>query len=232
MQEDKVEELTSYLSGFVSEARRRRMERVLAERTRWVTLALEDIYQPHNASAVLRSCECFGVQDVHIIEDRNEYDPSPRVDMGSSGWLTLKRYDEGSDNTTLALDVLRQRGYKLVATTPHRDDCLLEDLAVEQPLALLFGTEETGLSERAMAAADAFVRIPMYGFTESFNISVCAALMLHELTRKIRAEKILWTLSTEEKAELRLQWYRQSIRGVEHIERRYWAERGVVEDGA
>jgi tRNA (guanosine-2'-O-)-methyltransferase len=230
--EDKIEQLTSYLSGFVSEPRRRRMEQVLAERTRWITLGLEDIYQPHNTSAVLRSCECFGVQDVHIIENRNEYNPSPQVDMGSSGWLTLNRYEEERDNTELALDVLRERGYKLVATTPHRDDCLLEDLAVHQPIALLFGTEETGLSERALAAADTFVRIPMYGFTESFNISVCAALMLHELTRKIRAEKVPWALGEKEKAELRLQWYRDSIRGAELIEQRYWAECGVAEDGA
>ncbi len=231
MHESKIEQLTAYLSGFVSAPRRRRIEQVLAERTRWIALVLEDIYQPHNSSAVLRSCECFGVQDVHIIENSNEYNPSPQVDMGSSGWLTLHRYDEGIDNTELAIAVLRERGYKLVATTPHRDDCLLEDLAVDQPLALLFGTEDTGLSERALAASDAFVRIPMYGFTESLNISVSAALMLRELTRKMRVENRAWQLSGNEEAELRLQWYRGSIRGVELIEERYWTEQGRAEDG-
>ena len=143
MHEKESEQLTAYLSGFVSARRRRRIEQVLAQRTRWIALALEDIYQPHNASAVLRSCDCFGVQDVHIIENRNEYTPSPQVDMGSSGWLSLIRYDEGAENTETALAALKERGYKLVATTPHRDDCLLEDLAVDKPLALLFGTEDT-----------------------------------------------------------------------------------------
>lgn len=231
MLDKEIEELTAYLSGFVSARRRRRIEQVLAERTRWIALVLEDIYQPHNASAVLRSCDCFGVQDVHIIENRNEYNPSPQVDMGSSGWLSLTRYDEGADNTETALASLKERGYQLVATTPHRDDCLLDDLAVDKPLALLFGTEDTGLSEKALAAADSFVRVPMYGFTESLNISVCAALMLRELTRKMRAENAAWPLSDRERAELRLAWYRRSIRAVELIEQRYWSERGAMEDG-
>ena len=119
--------MLAYLRDFVSERRRARIETVLAERTRWLTVALEDIYQPHNASAVLRSCECFGVQDVHIIENRNEYSLNPGVDMGASHWLTLRRYrEEGADNTTPALDALKERGYRLYATTPHRDDLLLQ----------------------------------------------------------------------------------------------------------
>ena len=219
-------QLLAHLRDFVSDRRQQRMEEVLGERTRWLTVALEDIYQPHNASAVLRSCECFGVQDVHIIENRNEYNLNPAVDRGASHWLTLHRYrEEAADNSTRALSALKEDGYRLFATTPHRDDLLLEEVPVDRPLAVLFGTEETGLSGRALAAADAYVRIPMYGFTESFNLSVCAALTLRELSSKMRMQEVPWPLSEDEKDALMLEWYRYSIRGVELLEERYWAER-------
>ena len=222
---NETEEILAYLRGFISDRRRARIEAVLAERTRWLTVVLEDIYQPHNASAVLRSCECFGVQDVHIIENRNEYSLNPGVDMGASHWLTLHRYrEEGKDNTNSTLNALKERGYQLYATTPHRDDLLLEEVPVDRPVAVLFGTEETGLSDGALAATDAYVRIPMYGFTESFNISVCVALTLRELSNKIRQERVSWALSEEERKALMLAWYRHSIRGVELLEERYWKE--------
>ena len=225
---DEREALIAYLGTLVSARRRRRMEEVLASRTRLLTIALEDIYQPHNASAVLRSCECFGVQDVHIIENRNEYCLNSEVDMGASHWLTLHRYrQEGVDNTAVALSALKERGYRLVATTTHRDDgCALDDLPVTGPLALLFGTEELGLSAGALAAADDCIHIPMCGFTESLNISVCAALTLRELTRTLRASGLVWALDDGEKAELRLAWYRRSLRGAELLEQRFFAERG------
>ncbi len=198
----------------------------MGERTRWLTVALEDIYQPHNASAVLRSCECFGVQDVHIIENRNEYNLNPAVDRGASHWLTLHRYrEEAIDNSTRALAALKEGDYRLFAMTPHRDDLQLEEVPVDRPLAVLFGTEETGLSARVLEAADAYVRIPMYGFTESFNLSVSAALTLRELSIKMRLQEVPWSLSKDEKDALLLDWYRHSIRGVELLEERYWAAR-------
>jgi tRNA (guanosine-2'-O-)-methyltransferase len=224
---DDREALTAYLGRQISARRKGRMEDVLASRTRLLTIALEDIYQPHNASAVMRSCECFGVQDVHIIENRNEYCLNPDVDMGASHWLTLHRYrQEGIDNTAVALNALKERGYRLVATTPHRDGCALDDLPVTGPLALLFGTEELGLSAGALALADDYIHIPMCGFTESLNISVCAALALRELTRTLRVNGFQWALSDEEKAELRLAWYRRSVRGAELLEQRFFVERG------
>ena len=216
-------ELTDYLAAFVSERRRGRMEEVLAERTRFIAVVLEDLFQPHNASAVLRSCDCFGVQDVHIVEGRNAYRVNADVDMGASGWLTMHRYGD----MDAGLRALRQRGYRLVAATPHRDDCSLDDLPVDRPLAVLFGTEEAGLSDGALAAADEYVRVPMYGFSESFNISVCAALILRELTGRLRAAGGDWGLSAEEKAALRLEWYRRSVRGVAHVERRFMEARGA-----
>jgi tRNA (guanosine-2'-O-)-methyltransferase len=214
-------ELTAYLGDFVSERRKRRMEEVLAWRTRCMTVVLEDIYQSHNASAVLRSCECFGVQDVHIIESRNAYCVNVDIDVGASGWLTLHKYRDVST----ALAKLKDRGYRLVAATPHRDACTLEELGVDQPLAVALGTEELGLSAGLLAVADEYVRVPMYGFTESFNISVCAALILRELIGRLHRSARDWRLTSEEKDELRLHWYRHSVRGVELIEERFLRER-------
>ena len=216
-------ELTDYLAAFVSERRRGRMEEVLTQRTRFIAVLLEDLYQPHNASAVLRSCDCFGVQDIHIIEGRNAYKVNADVDMGASSWLTMHRYG----NIDAGLRAVRQRGSRVVAATPHYDDCSLDDLPMDHPLVVLFGTEETGLSDRALAVADDYVRVPMYGFSESFNISVCAALILRELTGRIRAMGGDWGLSVEEKAALRLEWYRRSVRGVAHVEQRFMEMRGA-----
>ena len=217
------QQLTAYLGSFISAQRRERMEQVLAWRTRFLTVVLEDLYQPHNASAVLRSCDCFGVQDLHIIEDRNAYQVNSDIDVGASGWLTLHRYSDSD----AALKRLKENGYRLIAATPHRDDCSLDELAVDAPLAVFFGTEELGLSERVLAAADEFVRVPMFGFTESFNISVCAALILRELTDRLRQRDGDWGLTEEEREVLRLTWYRRSVRGVEMIERRFREERGL-----
>ena len=222
-------DLTDFLGQFVSAERRQRVEGVLAQRSRYLTVVLEDIYQTHNASAVLRSCECFGVQDVHIIENRNTYTVNPDVDLGASKWLDLIRYnDADGDNSLRCLQALRTAGYRLVAATPHRYEHTLDDLPVDAKTALMFGTEEQGLTEHALAAADLSVRVPMFGFTESFNVSVCAALMLRELSRRMREENEDWSLSDTEKAELRLRWYRKMVRGSALLEERFLSEKAAT----
>jgi len=199
-------ELRDYLFSFISENKQHLFETIIEDRTRYLTVVLENIYQPHNASAVLRSCDLFGVQDVHIIENSNEYTLSDQVAMGSSKWLTLKKYNEEKENTIACFDALRKEGYKIVATTPHTKDVMLADLPLDQKTALVFGTELTGLSDVAMENADAYVKIPMYGFTESFNISVSAALSLYQLTDNIRKSKIDWSLSKDEKIDIQINW--------------------------
>ena len=225
--------LVAYLAEFVSAHKKQRIEQVLGWRTRHLTLVLEDLYQPHNASAVLRSCDCFGVQDVHIIESRNPYTVNPDVALGASKWLTLIRHNQpGADNTRACIETLRQRGYRIVAASPNQDDCLLDELPVQGRLAVMFGTEEEGLSPGAMEQADEYVKIPMYGFTPSFNISVSAALIMAELTGKIRTADLDWGLTEAEKLALRLNWYRETIRGSDLIEQRFWAERGESGSGS
>lgn len=212
--------LLQHLSGFITENRKQTFEAVLANRTRYVSVVVEDIYQPHNASAVLRSCDCFGVQDVHILEYENEYTVNPGVALGASKWLDLEVYRDEHPAAT-CFDKLREKGFRIMATTPHTDDMLIDEIPLDQPVALVFGNEGRGISDTVRALADGFVKIPMYGFTESFNISVSAALSLYAVTEKLRNTNINWQLSEAEKDELRLRWTRATIKNVEGIEARY-----------
>ena len=226
MVEVSVEELLDHLGSFVSENRRAKIDEVLECRTRFLTLALEDVYQSHNASAVLRSCECFGLQDVHVVEKRNPFTINQDVAIGASQWLDIKTY-AGSDGRVIQTlyDNLHKEGYRIVATTPGKGSVALEELSVESPLAVIMGTEEEGLSPKALETADERLRIPMFGFTRSFNISVSAALIIRELTMRIRSSAVRWQLSEAEKQSLKLRWYRQIVRGAAELEKRYLEDR-------
>lgn len=212
-------QLIDYLYQFISDERKAKFDEVLNFRTRHITIALEDIYQPHNASAVLRSCDIFGIQDIHIIENKNAYTVSRDVALGSPKWLNLVKYNKtGTNNTLSCIHTLKEKGYTIVATTPNTNDCTIEHLPIEKPLALFFGTELTGISEDVKQHADEFVKIPMFGFTESFNISVSAALCLHAITTRLHHSDLNWHLTTNEKEEITLQWLRNTIKKVDLIE--------------
>ncbi|MBI3133303.1 MAG: RNA methyltransferase [Bacteroidetes bacterium] len=211
--------LVDQMLEHISDHKRNLFDQILENRTRHITVVLENIFQPHNASAVLRSCDCFGVQDIHIIENGNKYETSSGVDMGASKWLTLYKYNQEENNTVAALQALKKKGYKIIATTPHTNDCMIDTLPVDEPFALVFGTELTGLSELAMQQADGFVRLPMYGFTESYNISVSVALSLYETTARLRKSTTSWHLSEQEKLDLKLHWVRQVVKHAEKVEK-------------
>ena len=197
-----------------SENKRSLFDRLAPLRTRHISVVLEDIYQSHNAAAVLRSCDCFGVQDVHVIEDRNHYAPNSDVSMGSDKWVDYYKHPD----ILQTYDELRSKGYRIIATLPHENDTLITQLDISQPVALVFGTELTGLTPEAIAHADGYVKVPMYGFTESFNISVCAALSLFCLTEKMRSDpSIAWQLTADEQITLKLYWAMQVIRDGRHV---------------
>lgn len=218
----KQAELVNYLREFATESRWEKITEVAEQRTRHITVVVEDIYQSHNASAVLRSCDGFGIQDVHIIENKNEFDASSQVTIGADQWLTLHRYKkEGIDNTEACFKRLKKQGYKLIATTPHEDDTNLNDLSITDKTALVFGSEIDGISNRAKELADGFVKIPMAGFSESFNISVSAAVCLYNITRRLKESDTLWKLSEEELDDLKLQWLKKSIKAGEQLEKAF-----------
>jgi tRNA (guanosine-2'-O-)-methyltransferase len=214
-------ELIAYLSQFITDNKREKIDQVLINRTRYLTLAVEDIYQPHNASAIVRTCDCFGIQELHVIENKNKYKVNPDVTLGSSKWVDIVQYNKEENNTASCIMALKKEGYKVVATTPHMDGMDLEDLPLEQKTALLFGNEVEGLSEKAIELADGFVKIPMNGFTESLNISVSAAICIHFLTLKLHQMEVAWRLSDEQKAAIKLRWIKNIVKRSDVLEKEF-----------
>jgi len=206
------EDLLLELHQFLSPQRIERFESVLSNRTRHFTVAVENIFQSHNASAVMRTCDCFGIQDLHVIANSNKYALSKDVAMGAEKWVDMHSYFKKENNTQDCINHLKAEGFQIVATTPHHDDVLLPEFDVTKKSAFFFGTEISGLSDVVLGQADAFVRIPMYGFTESYNVSVSAALVLHDVVTRLKKSDIDWTLSKAELLDKRIDWAVKSIR--------------------
>jgi tRNA (guanosine-2'-O-)-methyltransferase len=218
--------LTEYLEGFVGERRLGKLKEVLNKRTNHLTIVLEDVYQTHNFSAVLRSADIFGIQSINFIENRNKYKISEDVAMGSTQWLNLNRYQHHENNTKACLNDLKAKGYTIVATSLHQNSISLHQLDMSRPTALVFGTELTGITKDVEEMADEFVTLPMYGFTESFNISVCAALCMYELRGRIEKEFPNYQLTLSEKETIYIEWLKSSIRKpdliIKEFETRYF----------
>ena len=227
MDKETQQQLIDYLRDFTTEERWEKIEQVLSQRTNHITVVLEDLHKPHNANAVLRSCDGFGVQDVHIIENLNEFDTAGTVSIGAHQWLTLHRYNNPKqDNVKQCFAELKSQGYQIIATTPHEKDSNLSELDISTKTALVFGTELNGVSDRVMELADGYVKIPMYGFSESFNISVSAAVCLYDLTTRLRAANNDSGLSEYYKQELRRKWLKKTIKAGKKLEERFFQDQG------
>lgn len=176
-------------------------------RTRYLTLAIENLYQSHNTSAVVRTADCFGIQDVFVIA-KSAYKLNGDVAMGASKWINEHRF--ANENTQACIAEVKARGYKVVATSPHAKKSIF-DLDIDKPICLMFGSEKKGLSQQAMDLADEQICIPMYGFTESFNISVSAALCLQVLRQRLEHGSIPWRLTEQEQIDLKIGWCRRIL---------------------
>ena len=196
-------------------------DRISSQRTNHLTVVLENIHQEHNASAVLRSCDCFGIQNLHVIEKNNRYKVQRDIALGAGRWVDVFNYDQGEQPTRDCLLKLKDRGYKIVATTPHERDVTIHELPIDQPVALVFGTEKKGISKEVVELADEFVRIPMYGFTESFNISVSAALALNILRQRLEQSDLSWKLNDEEQTLLKIKWCKKILRSGDEMEEEF-----------
>lgn len=220
---EQLQELTTYLCQFITGRRQAVLDQVIEQRTRFVTVVLENIKQSHNASAVLRSAECLGVQDVHIIDDENIYGTNKKVLKGAHKWLDIHRYKtKGINNTEVCFTKLKEQGYRLYLADSSPEGLSIDEIPISQKIALVFGSEQTGSSTYALQQADVKVHIPMVGFTESFNVSVSAALALHSVLPKVRKSEG-WSLSEKEKEELKLCWLRKSIRNVKMLEEKFFS---------
>lgn len=210
--------LLEYLEGFITDNRKNGFLNVLKNRTKHITIAMEDVYQLHNTSAVMRSCEVFGIQELNVIEQRFGKRIDKEIALGAEKWVDINRFSSIQN----CIDDLKNKGYQIIATTPHNDSCLLDEFDITKKSAIFFGTEKLGLSEEVMQQADGFLKIPMVGFTESLNISVSAAIVIQDLTNRIRKSSIEWQLTEEEIIDKRLDWTRKSIKDIAYIESRYY----------
>lgn len=210
-----------FLENILTDNRKAKFLKVLENRTNHFTIAVEDIFQMHNASAVMRSCEVFGIQELNVIEQRYGKSIDKEIAMGAQKWVDINTFDRIST----CVDSLKAKGYQIIATTPHEGDCLMDDFDITKPSALFFGTERDGLSEEILQRADGFLKIPMVGFTESLNISVSAAIIIQNLTSRLRNTNIDWHLSEQEMLEKRLAWAKSSIKDIKRIEERYYENR-------
>jgi tRNA (guanosine-2'-O-)-methyltransferase len=206
-------ELLKHLESFLTENRKQRFDAVLPQRTKHFTVATEDVYQLHNTSAVMRSCDVFGIQEVHIVEEVNSKRIDGEIAMGAQKWVDLNRYQ----NVKSCIRDLKAKGYQIVATTPHATDCELIDFDSSKKSCFFFGRETEGLSQQVMDNADCFLKIPMVGFTESLNISVSAAIILQHVTSKLRKSDINWKLTDEEILEKRFDWIKKTIKNYDAI---------------
>ena len=215
-------ELLNLFESYLTDKRKTLYKKVIAERTCHFTVVLEDISQPHNASAILRTCDIFGVQDLHTVENKYINRVSKYVAKGSQKWITSKRYKSDDNNTQICFDNLREKGYQIIATSPHNNSCLLQDFDISKKTAFVFGEETEGISDFVKENADGFLNIPMVGFTESLNISVAAAIILQDVTTKLRNSDLDWHLSEEEKEMLYYDWLKNSIKNSDVIEEKFY----------
>lgn len=197
--------------NMITESKQEMFDRIAADRTKHITVVMENIHKEHNASAVLRTCDCFGIQELHAIEKNNTYEIQRDIALGAGNWVDLFTHTEGANPTVTCLEDLRDKGYKIIATSPHTENDI-NDLDLNEPIALVFGTEKKGVSDKVEEMADQLVKIPMYGFTESFNISVSAAIALNIIRRNLKQSNINWKLSHEEQVKLKIQWSTKIIR--------------------
>ena len=214
-------ERIALLSGFMLPARYDVLRRTVAMSTRYMTILAENTFHPQNAAALIRHCEAFGLQQMHTVETFCRFNPSAAIVRGTDRWVDIRRHG----STAEALAALRAEGYRIVATTPHREDTTPESFDVGRGrFALVFGTEHAGISEEVLASADEFLRIPMCGMVESLNVSASAAILIYMLSERMRRQVEGWNMTAAEQAATLYGWMCRSVKDSEKILKRTFGE--------
>lgn len=227
--EDKLKkELIEYLSTFVTQERLELLEQKINQRTQQLTLVIEDVFQSRNISAIIRSADCLGIQDIHVIENKNKFILDKTVSAGSGKWTHIIRHNNKKNNTKNCINNLKKEGYQIIATTPHNTNISLEEINIRNnKIAILLGTELTGLSNEAIKLSDKRMGIKMVGFTESLNISVCAAICSYHLIDRMKKETSSWRIKKEARLNIMLNWLRNSIKSSSKIEKKFLRENEI-----
>ena len=201
------------LEPFVTAARLARMRQVLAQRLAWFTVVLDNLFDPHNISAVLRSCDAFGVQNVHVIESVETFKVNREISMRADKWLTLHRWRSFAECRT----ALKRRRFTLLATSVAADALPLDAAPCDRRVAVVLGNEHRGVSEATRAACDGVVTIPMHGFVESLNVSVAAALVIAGCAGRMRRAGRQVLLSPRERSAVWNTWMRQQVKHPDQV---------------
>ena len=219
---DECRERVEYLSSFLLESRIDTLNRALDKRTDYITVLTENMFHAQNASAIVRHCEAFGVQNIHTVEELCPFLPTLNIALGTDKWIDIHRHA----TTAEAVKALRADGYRIVATTPHHKSCTPETFDVTKgKFVLVFGTEKTGVSEEILAEADDYLQIPMCGMVDSLNVSASAAILIYMLSERMRAECEGWQLTDERKLRTLYDWYRYAVRDSEALLIRKFGDR-------
>jgi len=173
-----AKEIVDRLAPFLLDRRRAKIDEVLVRRLGSIHVAVESPYDIHNALALVRSCEAFGLLNFHLIKPTLKKRAGRRTTMGTKNWVDIKVHE--------TLDAFFSQGLPIAAAAP-KGEVSLDDLDVTRPLCLLFGNEREGLSKEAMERSGTTYHIPMFGMAESLNISVAGAISLYEVAKKRRA---------------------------------------------
>lgn len=222
------QELYTYLDSFLQEPRRERLNGVLDNRTTHFCVAMEDLFYERNSGAIIRTADGYGIQNVHVIEPKDSFKSKVTniISKGAEKWVTKTQHDDIKNGAKQCIDELRKQGYQIVATSPHTDGHTIHDFDITKKSAFFLGAEKTGISDVVMEEADDYISMPIYGFTESYNVSVANAILLHELINRLRKSDINWQLSKEEREELMLDWTIKSIVSAEMLAEKFITEKG------
>jgi tRNA (guanosine-2'-O-)-methyltransferase len=221
---DKIikEKLWEYLCSYLTENKKTKIEQISANRSNYLTIALEDINEPKDASAVIRTCECFGIQEINIIENQNRYKINPDVTMGSSKWTNINHFKKSEQNNSkICLQNLRVKGYKIVGMVNNEIGTPIEKIPLDKKYAFVFADEGKDLSEYVVDNSDFTARVSTYGFTGSFNLSAYVAVVIHNFTTRLNQSQIGWKLNNEEILDLKIKWVKKVLKSSELLEKKF-----------
>lgn len=207
-------DLQAYVESFMMPARMESLKKTLENRTRRITLVAESLLDEHNIHALIRSSECFGLQDFHNIPYKNvNLKKNRSVNRGAFQWSHIYDYSEFENSTLACIAQLRTMNYKVYAASSSQSYSYTpQTIPLDEPIAILLGNEKRGVTEEALSLCDGTIHIPMYGFTESFNVSVAGSLLLSPVVERLRQSVIDWSISDEEKRDLYFEWIWNSIK--------------------
>ncbi|MPT32203.1 MAG: TrmH family RNA methyltransferase [Chryseobacterium sp.] len=215
-----LESTYEYLQQFLTPERLQKIEHFSKESSDFVLPVMEDIYQFRNAAAIVRSVEACGFHKVVAMEKENFFEPNLKVTKGADTWVEVEKMPR----TIESLQNIKKRGYKIVAVSAENNAKMLPDYKIEEPLALVFGTEWEGTTDELLDFADETLAIPMFGFTRSFNVSVAAAICMYELKQKLLRSNIDYKLSEEKLLQMKIRWAKNSIPSGDMILEKYLRE--------